>query len=131
MQILTFFLKSEKHAIDISLVETIESKNTITTVPKAPKSVVGLMSNRGNVIAVINTAMILGKKDQELFLDKFIVLNVNKEQIALAVSDIDDVFDIDESMIERINNEEKKSVINIDNNVINFITLNQLKEIYQ
>ena len=129
MQILTFLLREEQFAIDINLVDTIENKMPITPVPKSKKYVTGLISNRGNVIPVINTSLILNDKDTDNVFEKFIIINLENEKLALAVNDIDDVLDIEEKNIEAINNDGNFSIANINSNIITLLTYKQLKKI--
>ncbi|MGV8983723.1 chemotaxis protein CheW [Clostridium sp.] len=129
MQILTFLLGEELFAIDITLVNTIEKKMPITSVPKSKKYVIGLISNRGSVIPVINTGLILNDKDTTNAFEKFIIINLGNEKLALAVNDIDDVLDIEEKNIKNVNGDENFSIINVNSNIITLLTYKQLKEI--
>ncbi len=129
MQILTFLLREEQFAIDINLVDTIENKMPITPVPKSKKYVTGLISNRGNVIPVINTSLILNDKETSSVFEKFIIINLDNEKLALAVNEIDDVLDIEEKNIENINKEKSISIVNVNSNVITLLTYEQLKKI--
>ena len=129
MQILTFMLREEQFAIDITLVDTIENKMPITPVPKSKKYVIGLISNRGSVIPVINTSLVLNDKDTNNIFEKFIIINLENEKLALAVNDIDDVLNIEEKIIEAINNDETLSIANINSNIITLLTYKQLKKI--
>lgn len=129
MQVLTFFLGQERFAIDIRLVDTIENKMPITPVPKSKNYITGLISNRGNVIPVINTCLILSDEGADSILEKLIIINLENEKIALAVSEIDDVLDVEEKNIETINQNEDMCVVNINANIISLLTYKQLKKI--
>jgi len=129
MQILTFLLNDELFAIDITLVDTIENKMPITPVPNCKKYVIGLISNRGSVIPVINTSLILNDNNANNIFEKFIIINLGNEKLALAVNEIDDVLEIEEKTIENINNDEDFSIVNVNSNVITLLTYKQLKKI--
>lgn len=129
MQILTFMLREEQFAIDITLVDTIENKMPITPVPKCKKYVIGLISNRGSVIPVINTSLMLNDKYATNTFEKFIIINLGNEKLALAVNDINDVLDIEEKNIENVNKDENFSIVNVNSNVITLLTYKQLKKI--
>jgi len=129
MQILTFLLKDERYAIDITLVNTIENKMPLTPVPNSKKYVIGLISNRGSVIPVINTSLMLDDKDINNIFEKFIIISIGNEKLALAVNEIDDVVEIEEKNIENINNDEDFSIVNVNSNVITLLTYKQLKKI--
>lgn len=129
MQILTFLLGEEKFAVDINLVDTIEHKMPITTVPKCKKYVIGLISNRGNVIPVINTSFILNQKDQISDFKKLIIISLDNYKFALAVNEIDDVVDIEMEDIKRIDGNETLSVVKLNSNIITVLTYDELKNI--
>jgi len=129
MQILTFLLDGEKFAVDISLVDTIENRMPITVVPKSKKYVTGLISNRGAVIPLISTSLILKHKEQIKVFEKLIIINLGNEKFALEVDDIDDVLDIKEEDIKKVNENENLSIININSNIITLLTYKDLKKI--
>lgn len=129
MQVLTFFLEQELYAIDITLVDTIENKMPITPVPGSQKSILGLISNRGAVLPVINTSLVLNTETTKDLFEKLIIVNLENEKLALAVSEIDDVLDIEEEHIEKIGGDEALSVINMNSNIISLLTYKSLKNI--
>jgi purine-binding chemotaxis protein CheW len=129
MQILTFFLGDERFAIDIALVDTIENSKPVTTVPKSKKYITGLISNRGNVLPVINTSMLLKHNNIDDIFQKLIIVNLGNDKIALGVNEIDDVLDIDNKDIQKINGNENLSVVNFNSNIITLLTYNELLKI--
>lgn len=129
MQILTFLLGEDKFAVDVKLVDTIEHKMPITTVPKSKNYVIGLISNRGNVIPVINTSLILNQKKKTSDFENLIIINLGNYKFALAVNDIDDVVDIETEDIENFNGNETLSVVKLNSDVITVLTYNELKNI--
>lgn len=129
MQILTFVLGKERFAIDIALVDTIENIQSVTVVPKSKRYLNGLISNRGRVLPVINTSMILNLRDTNNNFQKLIIVNLENDQIALAVNDIDDVLNIEDTDINNINGKQNSSVINFNSEVITLLTYNELVKI--
>lgn len=129
MQILTFLLNEERFAVDVNLVDTIEHKLPITTVPKSKKYVIGLISNRGNVIPVIDTNLILNQKDKISDFEKLIIVNLGNYKFALAVTEIDDVVDIDVEDIENLGGTETLSVVKLNSDIITVLTYNELKNV--
>lgn len=129
MQVLTFFLGEECFAIDITLVDTIENQMPLTPVPKSKKYITGLINNRGSVIPVINTHLILNDRDSDDNCEKLIIIHLDNQKIALAVSEIDDVLDIENEYIEKVNGDENLSVINVNSNIMTLLTYKQLKKI--
>lgn len=59
-QFLTFFLAGEEYAIGILRVKEIIEYETVTTVPRAPKWMRGVINLRGTVVPVADLALKLG-----------------------------------------------------------------------
>ena len=129
IQILTFLLGEDKFALDIKLVDTIEYKMPVTYVPKAKNYVKGLINIRGKVLPVIDINMIIGNKNKQIEVKKFIIANVDNESLALAVSDIEDVLQIEESDVEIICFDKDTPVIKYDDSVMILVTYDDLKNI--
>lgn len=129
MQILTFLIRDKYYAIGIDLVETIQNKGAMTPVPKAKKMVLGLISSRGSVIPVINMRLLLEGDDRNPDFNKYILVNVGSEKLALAVDDIEDVIDIDESAIEYLDKEEVVSLVKFQGNLLTLLNRKQLERI--
>ena len=129
MQILTFLIDEEKFAVDIGLVDTIEKSMPITQVPGAKKYVTGLISNRGDVIPVINSGLILNKKEPKDAFENLIIVNVENDKFALAVNEIDDVMDIEPEDIKKVNGENSMPVVKVNSDIITVLTYGELKKI--
>ena len=129
MQILTFLLKEDKYAIGIDLIETIENITTIIPIPKSKKTIIGLISSRGNVIPVINTSILLNRSETDNDFKKLIITNINDEKLALAVDDIDDVITIDDSSIEFLKQDETISIVRVNSAILTLLNKNQLDKI--
>jgi len=129
MQILTFVLNSQPYAIDITLVDTIEDKMPITPVPKSKRYVAGLISNRGSVIPVIDTDMFMNGSDRKSIFEKFIIINMGDEKLALAVDDIDDVLDVNPEDIQPLDFDDSVSIVNVNATIITLLTDKQLTKI--
>jgi purine-binding chemotaxis protein CheW len=56
-QYLTFFLAGEEYAIEILKVKEIIEYDTVTTVPKTPKWIRGVVNLRGNVVPVVELGL--------------------------------------------------------------------------
>ena len=129
MQILTFLLGENRFAIDVTLVDTIDNLKPVTTVPKCKAYVIGLISNRGNVLPVINTSMLLNQMATDIAIEKLIIVNLGHEKIALAVTEIDDVLDIDDETIQKLDTDDNPSIINFNSEVITLVTYHELLKI--
>jgi len=129
MEILTFQISEEKFAVDVNLVDTIEHNMPITIVPKSKKYVIGLISNRGNVIPVINTSLILNQKGHINDFEKLIIVNLGNYKFALAVNEIDDVVDIEMEDIKKVDENGTLPVVKLNSNIITVLTYDELKNI--
>ncbi|MGO9862784.1 MAG: chemotaxis protein CheW [Terriglobales bacterium] len=65
-QYLTFLLCGEEYAINILRVKEIIGYDTVTTVPKTPKWVRGVINLRGNVVPVVDLAVRFGLADRQV-----------------------------------------------------------------
>jgi purine-binding chemotaxis protein CheW len=63
-QYLTFFLAGEEYAITILKVKEIIEYHTVTTVPKTPKWVRGVINLRGAVVPVVDLAVKFGMEER-------------------------------------------------------------------
>lgn len=129
MQILTFLLGEEKFALDIKLIDTIEYEMPITFVPRAKAYVKGLISIRGRILPVIDINMILNKENKHIESKKLIIVKVDQERLALAVSDIEDVLKVEETDIETICTDKETFVVNYEDNIMVLLTYEDLKKI--
>src|SRR5215470_16184958 len=59
-QYLTFILSGEEYAISILRVKEIIGYDTVTSVPKTPKWIRGVINLRGNVVPVVDLAVKFG-----------------------------------------------------------------------
>lgn len=126
MEVLTFLIKNDRYAINIALIDAIENRIPVTPVPKAKDYVIGLINIRGNVLPVIDIGMVLGINTIDNDFQKLVIANLESGRIALAVTDIDEVLNVDNNDIETINNAKNLSVINVDGDVITLLTKNYL-----
>lgn len=101
MEILLFSLSDEKFCIPLTFVESIEHIAQITVVPKSKKYVVGLVNIRGKIIPVIDMAKLLNL-DKKVQMNKFILVNSEKQSMAIIADDVDDVINIEEKDVESI-----------------------------
>lgn len=129
MQVLTFSLNDEQCAVDTGIVDTIENISLITFVPKARKYVRGLINFRGYALPVIDIKMIFdlqndsGKPDQKL-----IIINHKNQKMALSVTDVNEVIDIEEGEDTTLLNLEM-SILNFNGNIFTYLSEEILSKI--
>lgn len=74
--ILEFVLEGERYALDIQLVREVVGMIPITTIPRAPLFVAGVINHRGEIINIISLAALLGFPCHEIRSSQKIILLV-------------------------------------------------------
>lgn len=98
---LTFQLKDEEYGLEILKVREIMGIMDITTVPKTPAYVKGVINLRGQVIPVIDLRLKFGMEKGTY--DKrtcIVVVNVDGLQMGIVVDTVSEVMDIESEAIE-------------------------------
>ncbi len=130
MQIVIFKLNDEQFAVETSKVQGISDIMEITKVPKAPIYIKGLINLRGTIISLLDINMILDMGISKENQNNIIILNMEEEQVAITVDQVDEVLEIKEEIIERVEeqsmNSYVKGVINFRDRVVTLIDINKL-----
>jgi purine-binding chemotaxis protein CheW len=130
MQVVIFKLNDEQFAVETSKVQTISESMTVTKVPKAPDYVKGLINIRGSVLSLLDINLLLdvGKSDAEQ--ESTIILKLEEELVGISVNQVDEVLDIDESTLEKIDDGNKrvyvKGIINFKDRIVTLIDIDKL-----
>lgn len=98
-QFLSFFLKNERFAINVSHVKEIIEYTQITCVPMMQKFLAGVTNIRGNVIPVIDLSSRLGMGSSDICKKSCIItvemtIEDTTSEIGLVVDMVDQVYDI-------------------------------------
>jgi len=129
MEVLLFSLSDEKFCIPLSFVEAIEHTAQITVIPRAKEYVTGVVNIRGSIIPVVDMAKLL-KLDKQTHMNKLILININKQSIAIIADDVDDVINISENDIENIvMGDSKFSLVSYQDIVATLISEHELNKI--
>ena len=133
MQVVIFRLNKEQFAVETSKVQSINDYMEITKVPRAPSHIKGIINLRGNVISILDINLLMdvpkqgNSKQSE---ESIIILEMEEELVGIVVDQVDEVLDLDESMIEKITDENKKAyiegVINFKDRVVTLINIDKL-----
>jgi purine-binding chemotaxis protein CheW len=130
MQVVIFKINDEQFAVETSKVQGINDMMEITLVPKAPQYIMGLINLRGNIISLVDINLMLETKGNKQSLNKIIILNLDEESIGIAVSEVNEVLDIDESIVEKSEDNMKNSyingVINLQERIVTLIDVEKL-----
>ena len=104
-QYLTFQLKEEDFALEVSNVREILEFNTVTKVPKTPEYMRGVINLRGSVVPVLDMRLKFGMSITEKTVDTcIIVVEVSLEGeptiIGALVDSVQEVFSLEPGQIE-------------------------------
>lgn len=131
MQIVVFKLGEEHFAVETDRVQSINDTMGITKVPKAPSYIKGLINLRGSIKSLVDINLLLNVipgKEQ----DNIIILTVEDEEIGISVDEVEEVLDIDEKNIQKVdkdgNNSQPyiKGILNYDDKLLTIIDIDKL-----
>lgn len=100
LQLVTFKLGDEEYGIDILKVQEINRMTEITTMPKAPFSVEGVINLRGKVIPVVNLRKKFGLDIKEVDAQSRIIVVDIGSTVGLIVDSVSEVLRISSDTIE-------------------------------
>ncbi len=106
MQLVVFKIKEEFFGVEASKVLSINDVMSITKVPNAPKHIKGLINLRGIIISLLDISILLNFPDCDLNdvnyeSSSIIILDVECEEVGIIVDKVDEVLDIDQSLIKK------------------------------
>ena len=81
LQFVTFFVEERLYGLDIRVAKEINPTVEITRVPRTPQHIKGLVNIRGQVVLVMDIAMIFGRGPQVIGDDSQIVILKTGEEI--------------------------------------------------
>ncbi|OFI06515.1 chemotaxis protein CheW [Clostridium acetireducens DSM 10703] len=130
MQVVIFKLSNEQFAVDTDRVQSITDMTEITRVPKAPAYIKGLINLRGNVISLLDINLLLDVEKSGQEQTNIIILDIEEEMVGITVDQVDEVLDVEENLIEKFENENKKAyvkgIINFKDRVVTLIDIDKL-----
>jgi len=93
---LTFFLGEEQYGIAIDRIKEIIALMKVTSVPKTPEYMKGVINLRGSIIPVVDTRSRFGMEPQEETMHTaIIIVEVDKVNIGFIVDRVEEVASID------------------------------------
>lgn len=130
MQVVIFKLENEQFAVETAKVQGINDMMEITKVPKASPHIKGLINLRGNVISLLNINLLLDIQHKEnKNQNNIIILRMEDEQVGITVDEVDEVLEIEEDLLQRVEDSDKayiKGVINFKTRVVTLIDIDKL-----
>jgi purine-binding chemotaxis protein CheW len=129
MQIVVFKLGDEHFAVETERVQGINDIMGITKVPKAPAYIKGLINLRGNIKSLVDIDLLLdvnSSAEQQ----NIIILTVEDEEIGITVDEVEEVLDIDEKSIQKMDNEQVspyiKGILKYEDKLLTIIDIDKL-----
>lgn len=133
---LTFFVNDEKYGLDISHVKEIIASMKITSVPKTPKYIKGVINLRGSVIPIIDIRLKFALQEREHDMNTAIIINeIDSVPIGFVVDRVEDVLSIDRASLtdaprfgSRVDTSFIEKVAEVNKNVIMILNLKKIFE---
>jgi purine-binding chemotaxis protein CheW len=130
MQVVVFKLADEQFAIETAKVQSINDTMEITRVPKSPKHIKGLINLRGNIISLLDINLLLDIAKNETSQNNIIILELEDELAGITVDEVDEVLDIDDEIIEKVEVDKReafvKGIINFKERIVTLIDIDKL-----
>lgn len=131
MQIVVFKLGEEHFAVETERVQSINDTMEITKVPKSPNYIKGLINLRGSIKSLVDINLLLNV-EPGTEQNNIIILTVQDEEIGISVDEVEEVLDIDEKSIQKLDEEENKKqpyikgILNYDEKLLTIIDIDKL-----
>jgi purine-binding chemotaxis protein CheW len=130
MQVVVFKLADEQFAIETAKVQSINDTMEITRVPRSPKHIKGLINLRGNIISLLDINLLLDIAKSETSQNNIIILELEDELAGITVDEVDEVLDIDDEIIEKVESDKReafvKGIINFKERIVTLIDIDKL-----
>ncbi|CAM2810514.1 chemotaxis protein CheW [Hathewaya histolytica] len=130
MQIVVFKIGKEQFAVETEKVKSITDTMQITRVPKASDYIKGLINLRGNVISLLNMHLLLELEEENKGEGRIIILELNQEDVGIEVDEVDEVLEIKEDIIKKLEENKEKpyieGIINLGDRLITLINICKL-----
>ena len=131
MQIVVFKLGDEHFAVETDRVQSINDIMSITRVPKAPKYIKGLINLRGSIKSLVDLNLLLNVS-HENEQNNIIILTVEDEEIGILVDEVEEVLEIDEKSIQKLDKDNDKNqpylkgILNYEDKLLTIIDIDKL-----
>lgn len=131
MQIVVFKLGDEHFAVETERVQGINDMMGITRVPKAPSYIKGLINLRGSIKSLVDINLLLDV-NSSVEQNNIIILTVEDEDIGISVDEVEEVLDIEESSIQKLEKDSSKGqpyikgILNYEDKLLTIIDIDKL-----
>lgn len=132
MQVVVFKVNEEQFAVEAAKVQSINDMMEITKVPKSAQYIKGLINLRGTIISLLDINLLLNIEKSEGSQENIIILNLQDESVGVTVDQVDEVLEIEEDLVEKVETDRNKAyikgVINFKDRIITLIDIAKLIE---
>ncbi|MGN0143867.1 MAG: chemotaxis protein CheW [Clostridium sp.] len=131
MQIVVFKLGDEHFAVETDRVQGINDIMSITKVPKAPSYIKGLINLRGSIKSLVDLNLLLNVEHGNEQ-NNIIILTIEDEEIGISVDEVEEVLDIDEKSIKKLEKDNDtsqpyvKGILNYEDKLLTIIDIDKL-----
>ena len=129
MQFVIFKLGEEHFAVETDKVLSINDMMTITKVPKAPNYIKGLINLRGSIKSLVDLNLLLNIESDKKQ-NNIIILKVDEEELGVTVDDVEEVIDIEENKLQKLDNHSTeaniKGIIHLEDKLLTVINIEKL-----
>ena len=129
MQIVVFKLGQEHFGVETEKVQGINDMMQITIVPKAPKYIKGLINLRGMIKSLVDIYLLFNLETNNEQ-NNIIILKVEDEEVGISVDEVEEVLDIDEKDIQKVENNKSsqyvKGIVNNSGRLLTIIDIDNL-----
>ncbi len=130
MQVVVFKIGNEEFAVETNKVQGINGLMKITKVPKSKQYIKGLINLRGSILSVLDINLLLGMDTSDENNNNIIVLELDGEQVGITVDHVEEVMNLEEDVIKRVNEDKNKpfikGLINLDNRILTMVDIDKL-----
>lgn len=129
MQFVIFKLGEEHFAVETDKILSINDMMTITKVPKSPEHIKGLINLRGSIKSLVDVNLLLNIKSEKEQ-NNIIILKVDEEEIGISVDEVEEVIDIDEYKLQKLETHNTegyiKGVIDLEGRLLTVIDIEKI-----
>lgn len=131
-KIVVFRIGNEEYGIDIDQIISIEKMQYMTTLPKLPKHVRGVIELRQRVVPIVDLRNFLLEKEQEdKETNRIMVIKANHSQIGLVVDEAENVLDISTDHIQQVSYQQDalksiKGIVKLGEKLVILLDVSQL-----
>lgn len=154
-QLATFLIGDETFAIDILLTKEIGRMTEITSIPEAPKQIVGLMNLRGQILTIMDPRVFLDRESHVRPEHRRLIIlkteselaglrrdgeistgTMARDPLAIVIDEMGDVLEVERDQVSppppnlsTVNREFVSGVVQLKNNLVIILAIDRLVQL--